>query len=181
MGSAMMGYRRATVMVFVAATLILAAPFGTPKGVAQEMQLPLILKVSDINAQVVGLVQGFVPGSLSTAVVSVKVNGVPLPLLVSHSQFFGSSSAYFESRDCTGPVLVKSVADLMIPTVVMNPGNTVHVADMTRPDETITTHSVIYQRDSQRRCLPFTETQLKHRTFPLVDLNTLFTPPFSIR
>lgn len=181
MGSAMMSYRKATVIVFVAATLILTAPFSTSIVVAQELQLPWILKVSDANSLIIGLVQGFAGDSLSMAIVALKVDGVPLPLLVSHSQFFGNSSAYFESRDCSGAVLVKSAADLMPPTVVLNPGNTFHVADMTRPDETITTQSVIRHSDPQRRCLAVTDTILKHRTFPLMDLNTLFTPPFSIR
>jgi hypothetical protein len=177
----MMGYRKAVAIVFVAAALTLAIPIGTPIAVAQEIVQPFILKVSDANAQRIGWVQGFITGSLSLAIVSLKVNGVPLPLLVSHSQFFGNSSAFFESKDCTGAVLVKSVADLMVPTVVLHPGNSVHVADMTHPDENITTRSVIHHLDPERRCLPFTETSLRHRTFPLMDLNTRYVPPFSIR
>ena len=84
---ARMNYRKATIIVFAVAIIIVTALFSRAIVGAQELQQQWILKVSDANSLIIGLVQGFAADSLSLAIVALKVDGVPLPLLVSHSQF----------------------------------------------------------------------------------------------
>src|SRR5262245_21560974 len=101
-GKTMQSSLKALMIGVVAAIFVFGTSVRTPLSLAQELQPKLFLTVYDASGKTVGTVHSFPGASLNMAVLAFQVSGVPLPVLVSQSQFFGNSSAYFESTDCSG-------------------------------------------------------------------------------
>jgi hypothetical protein len=120
-----------------------------------------------------------------TAVVAFEVAQQPFVLLVSPSGYNASGPAvFFASGNCSGTPLVSAqlvVISIIELAAVSAPGHTVYLSD---PDAT------------PQRFIPFVGTQLapdgtcQPANFdniemlaarPVVDLDTLFVPPFSVR
>lgn len=120
------------------------------------------------------------------AVVAFKMGKHSFALRVFRSGFSGTAgSVLFESPDCSGTPFLGFSADEgeVLPAVaVARPGNTLYVADPASFPRTITVQSRIPD-------LPGSSCTREDPTVaieaipavPLLDLDTRFTPPFSVR
>lgn len=94
---------------------------------------------------------------------------------------------YWTSTDCSGTIYVEaqSLNALFPVTWIARPGQTLYFPDRQSTPQRITYFSVFSKEDpKQRDCIMVTGTlseKLLVPAIPLVDLDTLFTPPFSVR
>ena len=177
--------KRAVAILGVMGTLFLIATFG------QKPQRTEQLAVFDGDGKRVGVVSGggyFTDGFLP--LVPFRIDGVPFMLYV-HRDGFELGVVGWESSDCSGPPFLTDLADgsfyspSSMPLVGVGlPGNTVYVGSGT-PSRT-SMHSWSQganQRSSSHtacvKSFPFTEGAVP--ASPLIDMNTLYKPPFTVR
>lgn len=124
----------------------------------------------------------------------LRLGQVSLPFNVNRAHIWStlgatSSTIRFESTDCSGtPFMPASGAILLMPFfAISHPGNTVYLGDdsqslrttiLPRSERQIVTESAF----SPFPCSSISEGPIDAMPLtPLVDLDTLFTPPFSVR
>jgi hypothetical protein len=91
-----------------------------------------------------------------------------------------TDALYFRSTDCSGPALIANQeANGVVPSVVIAEGTHawLHMADST---EGIGAVSFQSRRTAGKACSPIGSTQYAWRARKSIDLNAMFTPPFSI-
>jgi hypothetical protein len=146
------------------------------------------LEVVDAHEQKVAAVFGLFqsssgPSAFSRAVVVFEVDKQPFVVIVSVNAFLGTvSGPFFQSSNCSGPPLIADVPQSIIAqSAISAPGHTVYV---TEPDATPqrfdSFQGTFLAQDGT--CQPTGGggiTLLAARA--VVDLDTLFTPPFSVR
>lgn len=113
--------------------------------------------------------------------VPFRVGDRRIVLTVHRSGYAKNGSLYFESTDCTGqPYLHTETEDLLTPTFVRAPRNTLYVPD--GPYVYVTARSHIEPSTLEgERCnslYPFHDPFRVAR--PVVNLDDLFTPPFRV-
>jgi hypothetical protein len=163
----------------VATVFILAAYAQKPASVQQ-------LAVYDAEGKRIGIVSGGAQIVDMLPLVSFKIEAVPFMLFV-YRNGFGPGQLVWESENCTGQAyFIVYTADGLssLQTAAIGPpGNTVYVED--GAPVTKTTHSMSVaggQSSTCRNLAPFSnppETVVPMR--PLVDMNTLYKPPFTVR
>jgi hypothetical protein len=119
------------------------------------------------------------------AVVAYEVDQQPFVLLVASFQLSGSAPGpYFASGNCSGPPLVgDEPGSVMAGAVVSAPGHTVYVAE---PDTTPQSFDGFQGtlRAQDGTCQPFVVLDGRitlTAARAVVDLDTLFTPPYRVR
>ncbi len=124
--------------------------------------------------------------------VLTQVNGHLLTVLVSHQQFASDFGAWliFESGDCSGPAfagvngLPSDVAITPV-TVVAEPGSRAYVVDLAARRELIAYRSVrgakSFDTDLGCQAVGFPAQAYGIPAVPVVDLDGLFGPPFTVR
>ncbi len=93
----------------------------------------------------------------------------------------GNGAFYFESTDCSGAPLMYRTPDFVLPTVVNPPGMTVYVPDTSVIPQDVNFNSVLGEVGGGATCGTFSGTLSLVPAVPVVDLGSLFTPPFSVR
>jgi hypothetical protein len=97
------------------------------------------------------------------------------------------NSIFFETPDCTGPPFAIAVSSFRLPRVVVaSPGNTLYVTDSVTPPQPMTFRSFLpgAAGDAPGPCGQEAGPIVINSAvpaIPLLDLNTVFTPPFSVR
>jgi hypothetical protein len=140
------------------------------------------LVVVDSTGKNIGPVLG-IDDTLRYAVVAFTVNGFTFALSVDSMAFTGSDrTLLFESTDCTGtPYLFSNVVTLLPVVVVSVPGSTVYRADDTTEPIFINSRTGADTPPGVCESLPQTQESIGSIAIPVVDLSTLFTPPFHVR
>jgi hypothetical protein len=115
-------------------------------------------------------------------VVAFTVETQPFVLFVFPFSMTGDSTGpFFESTDCSGPPLIEAVGISLFPSAaVSGPGHTVYLAE---PDATSQFFESIGSALSMDgTCSPGARGGLMGiAARPVMELDTLFTPPFSVR
>ena len=120
-------------------------------------------------------------------VVLLRVDQTLVPVMVGRDRFYGGRGLLYESEDCIGTpslhfdaTLPETDAPSLLPQVAIGPpGNTVYMAIQGVARRTITVRSGL---EFGLRCVNRTVTDVPVLpTQPLIDLLTVFTPPFSLK
>jgi hypothetical protein len=135
----------------------------------------------DANGNKVGKV---ISTNTHSAVVPLKVaDHSPFTLLVAGNRLIPNSAAVFESTDCSGTLyLEEGTIDsdrVWSRAGVAPPGRTVYLAEIGTPLRTITIGSL--WNPTVNTCVPVNRDGQVFPATPVIDLSTLFTPPFSVR
>ena len=138
--------------------------------------------VVDSAGTVVGSITGFtVDGPrLVLPQVVLQRDGRLVGLLVHPDRFEGSGqSLAYASMDCTGPAWLSGpFATLILPGTIEGPGQTVYIPDPSATPGLVTAQSIL----QMGTCFTFQfDVSSAVPAIPLVDLNTLFIPPFSLK
>ena len=158
-----------------------------------SVRSPALLAVFDAKGDMVGNVVGLATPvtPLQSVVVALKVGKrkTVFALQVFRDRFEGNvPTLLFESPTCSGTPLLISAdqAKTLTPVVaVASPGSTVYLAD---PEATPRTITVGSEQAADGTCTtptgpdgaPVTQANAVP-ALPVIDLNTRFTPPFSVR
>jgi hypothetical protein len=149
--------------------------------------------VYDANGKQVGPTIGILTSQDGPVVVAFRVGERVIPLLVTRVGIggdlsFGGSqnNLFFETPDCTGPPSALALSSVMLPrAIVAEPGNTVYFVDPFGPSHLITQRSFLPGAGAGGQPGPCSSEAgptviTVVPAIPLIDLDTLFTPPFSI-
>lgn len=112
--------------------------------------------------------------------VVLQRNGRLVGLLVYPDRFEGSgASLAYESLDCTGQAWLNGpFATPILPGTIEGPGQTLYVPDPSATPGLVTAQSLL----QLGTCFTFQFDYLSAvPAIPLVDLDTLYTPPFSLK
>lgn len=140
------------------------------------------LTVVDSVGNVVGYVTGFTFDGSQRVLPNIVLqqNGLRVGLMVTPNGFEGSGgSLAFARADCQEQAfLAGDFNTLILPATIEAPGSTVYVPNPTAAPGPVTARSLL----QLGTCFSFEfGLPLAVPALPLVDLNTLFTPPFSIK
>lgn len=178
----------------LAITVAVGARFPQPAPVSQVQRLV----VQDSKGRTVGFIFGGmgldlatfgdVPSLEARTIVLLQVGGHVVPVAVGRERFYGGGVA-FELEDCQGRAWFDAeraefqATSLLPRAAIAPPGQTLYIATPGASPETVTRRSATdLSREFGITC--------ENRTFenvtmlpaqPLVDLSTVFTPPFSLR
>ncbi|MFQ5856022.1 MAG: hypothetical protein ACE5LU_10300 [Anaerolineae bacterium] len=143
------------------------------------------LVIVDANGKKVGKVIGI---DHHVPQIALEINGHLFTLGVRENRFAGQTSwnsgVLFESEDCTGTPYIRDDRSAL-PSVVVNvPGNTVYIEDPAASVQTIAVRSRyewMSPWEDPPTCSPVTwDNEEAVQAIPLINLDTVFTPPFSI-
>jgi hypothetical protein len=114
--------------------------------------------------------------------VVLQKDGRMVALIVYPDHFEGTGpSLSFQSTDCTGTALFDGAFNTMIlPGTIEGPGNTVYVPDTSTPPQSLTANSLLQLGTCYSAPGGF-GLLLAIPAVPLVNLDTLYTPPFSLK
>lgn len=119
--------------------------------------------------------------------VLLQVDGTVVPVMVGRDRFYGGGGLVYESEDCLGtpffspgaPLPETDAPSLLPQTAIGPPGQTIYMAVPGAAQRAISKRSVL---EFGLRCTNETgDIPNAIPTQPLVDLLTVFTPPFSLR
>ena len=162
-------------------SLIAHVPFAAG---GERLKSVSALTVVDAHGTEVGpLISAYAPGPSSSPVlgmVAFRVDHQPFALIVSRLQISGGSSGpYFFSPNCSGEPWIEGGTTLIPLGAVSAPGHTVYAP------EPGATRQIFNPFDGSRldpdgTCQAFNGPIGLLAARPLVELDTLFTPPFSV-
>ncbi|MFZ1058343.1 MAG: hypothetical protein WAP47_04015 [Candidatus Rokuibacteriota bacterium] len=112
--------------------------------------------------------------------VVLQRNGRAVGVVVTPNGFEGSgASLSYESLNCTGtPYLDGDFTTLILPATIEGPGHTVYVPDTSATPRPVAAQSLLMQG----ACFSWlSNLQSAVPAIPLVDLDTLYAPPFTVR
>ena len=154
--------------------------FAAPPVYAQELQPVEELVIVDANGNKVGTVLDSVNDRYT---IVMKYGERIFQLFIENNgDDFWYFSLFFESTDCSGtPFVSNSFRNKILQIGTIAPPNrTVYLPDLDAAPRVITRMSVISAL-SLGECVPSVYTFLASPALPVVDLDTVFTPPFSMR
>lgn len=141
-------------------------------------------EVYDSNGEQVGHLLDF---SFFASQVAMRIDDTSFTLNV-YKDYITSAVPYglfFETSNCSGAAFVQYPGTGPTPlaslVAVGGANRTVYVADTTPPPQSILAKSEWINTDPSGRCNPLSTTVDVFPVSPLVDLDTLFVPPFSVR
>ena len=171
--------RRARLMAALQSTLWLALVAVAPTAWAKPIR-PAELHAYDANGKKIGRVLDV--NGPNEATVGVRVNGTTTLLTVHRDVLWTAPSLAFQSTDCTGTPYIRAASNSLLDSVTAtgDPGLTVYVQQPGQPVQAITVGSETINLQPTE-CQMHSQTIQAFPAVPLIDLNTLFTPPFSIR
>src|SRR5262249_3784455 len=90
---------------------------------------------------------------------------------------------FFDSIDCTGQAWLQNINTSPLPlSAVTSPGNTVYIADAGSSGQELSMHSILVNPEIGGQCFRVDPTPMPVvPAHSVVDLYTLFTPPFHIK
>lgn len=176
------------IFLFTTIALLAFTLCFTP-AIAQDPELPTVqdLAVFDTNGKRLGNAVGIT--DKNRLVLSFKVDDhLFTAVLFTKDHFVGTGfgeATYFDSPDCTGNPFIHKERDNVLPSIQVNiPGNTIYMEDPDATARSVRVRSFLpaASSDGYGACYN-TDSQLNNRirAIPLIDLNTVFTPPFSVR
>lgn len=160
----------------------------------QELQRKPFLAVFDANGKKVGNVISLIvseslfpslgPGTMvMLPAVAFRVDTFVVALFVTQNRFTGNREILFESSDCSGPAFFQQVDPFFLGALpgaaVGSPGSTVYIPDPDGPVQSVAVQTAL-RPDSVCFNLGSLTTDAVP-ALPLIDLATMFTPPFSVR
>jgi hypothetical protein len=137
------------------------AVVASPSGLSVEGYLRAYLTIDGVMTVV-----HFTQKSTSSTLLEWSGGGVPV--------------LFYRSTDCSGPALIAfQEAYGVVPSVVLAEGHHawLHLAEGTEGIGAVSMHS---QRTAGKACSETNTNQYAWRARPGIDLNAMFTPPFSI-
>lgn len=189
-----------TIPTFTPGQILTAAELNALGDVASQLQNKLILLQDDVtrlesltaghltifDANGVTIGESIGLSFQGNPIVSMSIEGQVVVLGVREDGFFnvGRVGPYFDGLDCTGiPLITRRETENNLLTIVKvnAPGQTLYIEDSTAVDE-IEVQSLLFQDFADPRvsgCFNtggFTGVSV----IPLLDLDTLFTPPFTV-
>ncbi len=88
----------------------------------------------------------------------------------------------FHSNNCSGAAFTLYFPELVPLAIVTAPGMTVYAPDISAIPQEVSWNSRLYDLSTGLvECEPFSSTDLVVPAVPVVNLRSLFTPPFSVR
>lgn len=163
----------------------------------QRLQPTQQLTVYDADGKKVGVVTGGDPvGGSFRPLVPLKIDGIALMLGVLRDGFTGHATIAWESTDCTGTPFLQITSPgytsqpSSFPLVGVGlPGNTVYVEDGPVRPIAIRSYSTIPLQGPGTPLHQCVRPQAEYDPYirvsaparPLIDMNTLYTPPFTVR
>lgn len=145
---------------------------------------PALLSAYDANGRRIGRVMDMrgPTGAFTEASVPVRISGTTVVLLVSKDAITSAGPALgYEASDCTGTGFLTPIAgDLLPRATIAGPGWTVY-AEQPGPAVRLVTFNS--QSTKTGGCTTSSLPIVAVKAFPavpLLDLRTLFTPPFSV-
>lgn len=130
--------------------------------------------VIDSTGKNVGHVIGV--DAFGATAVAFPFHGKPLPIGVGRSSFTQEGLSYTTS-DCTGQAYQDASNTPFLTTTVLGTNNTLYVEN--GPIQTVTLMSTLYPPPQGCSPFTFTDSNMVPMT-PVLDLNKVFTPPFSV-
>lgn len=165
-----------TIVALAWSTLLL--PFAAPLADAAELKQIDKLGVFDANNKKVGEANFQADDDVQ---VVFEVDKSIFFVRVLRNRFHSDETLYFESTDCSGPVLDDVDDDLVREALIGPPGNTVYLPDPHATPRTYTIRSEFTGEDDDVVCQTVAPNdEVKVPTIPIIDLLTVFTPPFSV-
>ncbi len=141
------------------------------------------LSVVDANGKAVGKLVDLYKGSAGTAIVALKANDFIFTVFI-HRDTFETADLCFESADCSGPAVSCDCLDPPLigaaAAVVSSPGNTLYAPAAGAAPRQVMLQST---RSADGTCQGLSggfACDVALPIQPLIDLNTLFTPPFRL-
>lgn len=177
-------------------TILLILVLSTVATTSQGSEQPTLstvqgLVVVDADGKKLGEVVGIARGNdrgttpgLDGPVVAFSVNGHVFTVVVFEDHFFGNGrwdSVSFDSPDCTGTPFIRETGSALPSVVVNTPGNTVYIEDPDATVQTVTVRSSLREMHHGGGCITGDREDDLIRAIPLIDLDTVFTPPFTVR
>lgn len=167
-----------------------AGVFSLSVAGAQPFKFTRSLTVFDANGNRVGGVVG-VTEPQEPVVIAFHVGTYVFPLWVHRGAFAGDTigaatqnSVFFETTDCSGPSFALAMSTVILPRIVVaRPGSTIYFADPFAAPQVITARSFLPGASGAPPdpCGVAMSAVTVVPAIPLLDLDTLFTPPFSVR
>lgn len=176
--------RRSVVAIATLALLTLLSPFVTSTASAQGLERVGTLTVFDSTGKRVGRVISIPVATLESVVVTFKVDGQLVALQVDRNRFKTHDlvELWFETLDCSGTPFLRDgrLNTRILPAAAVSvPGSTVYLADPKATPQTITGGSRLLEDGTCSTSQGFTGPAIQ--AIPLIDLDTAFIPPFSVR
>ncbi|MGZ8916535.1 MAG: hypothetical protein ACXW1Z_25915 [Methylobacter sp.] len=173
-----------SVMPFVIMTLVMSLMTGGAHGASNEPRLKNIKKLTVIDAhhKTVGQIGPF-PACAGSAV-AYQVGDRKFFVGVDKTGF--SKCLFeifvFESSDCSGTPFVQVITTFTLSALIETarvdePGSTVYLPDLDNIQQGFQSHST----QSSSGCFAFDQTLNVAPEIPIIDLDTVFTPPFEVR
>jgi hypothetical protein len=137
------------------------------------------LMVVDADGVQVGRVLSVETSEVLDILVAFEFDHQPFVLRVFSHRLGGTESRlYFQSSNCSGVPLVAWHGSLVLPSAVVPPGNTLYLTEPGAIAERVVGGYVL---DGNGGCGPTSDEVFALPARVIIDLDTLFTPPFSIR
>jgi len=160
---------------------------GLAIGVPEPTGLDASAAVRPINRLVVfdakGVTLGAVFFDVNQPEVVLEINGRLLSIRADRNRLFAEGALLFESSDCTGSPLTDPATDFVLPfAAIAPPGTTVYLPQQGATPQPITANSA-FNSAPTFGCEQISPpaTFLLVSAVAVIDLDTLFTPPFSVR
>ncbi len=157
----------------------LLCSFLPATALAGELHSVQRLVVVDVNGKLVGEAIDL-PGN---PVLAFQNEKLLFEVIVTPAFFsgYGGGALFYESTDCSGAPLMNLSPTLLLQTVVNPPGMTVYVPDTSAIAQEVNINSALPDVAQGGGCSTFSFTSFMVPAVPVVDLGSLFTPPFSVR
>jgi hypothetical protein len=174
--------QKSLLTLVIAVTLVLVSFTATSatKNVLKDLNS---LTVVDAHGTKVGKLLTI--SSNDSGILAFEVDRRPFLLRVSQQNLSGTSAIVYDSSDCSGPPFIAtSPTPLFSPSGVSAPGHTLYLPE---PDAepVIINPSGSSELTENGTCVPRAGAGLSPVLFvpaqPIIDLDTLFTPPFNVR
>ena len=163
-----------------AIVVVLLLSLASVSWAGQPIRPSALLFAYDANGKKIGTVLDVVAPP-AYANVALRIRGIATTGTLSPDGLFvGAARLLFQSTDCTGTLYIEdSPRSIFKPLATSDPGSTVYGQQPGSSAQAISAGSE--KQGSQ--CMPYTnpKTVQAFPAVPLVDLSTLFTPPFMVR
>lgn len=150
---------------------------------AQSFQPIDQLAVVDSNGKTVGKLIDLYKGNSGSAIVALKANDFIFTVWI-HRDAFEAADLCFESADCSGPALSCDCFDPPLlgaaQAVISTPGNTLYAPAAGATPRPVTLQSTLSSDGTCQNLAGGFTCDVALPIQPLIDLNTVFTPPFRL-
>ena len=173
--------------IWMGVVLMILTSFASAQIAFAQTLTPLKnLEVVDATSRKVGDVIDLIQGQFP--LVAYQLNGQVFAIVVAENSLGGNGPLLFQSANCLGtPFLPDNsiqptgiVIPLLPSVAIAPPGNTLYLPTLNLRSQSITARSVQFAVGSCQ-VLPEPATGLAFRAQAMMNLDTLFTPPFRVQ